>query len=768
MKILKPLAITVAVFIILFIIAALIAPPIAKHYIIKHSKEMTGRQINMHGLYANIFTGYTRITGFEVLEQNQSDRFVSFDTLIVKTSLFRLLFNELRINRIRLVNPRIEVWQKGNHFNFSDLLTNPVDTLTSATDTLTQPQQAQDSLNEETPMAIAINNIAIIRGQLSYQDLLIGSEWNINDLELLIPGVYFSGENTDIGLHLNFSKGGNLQTRMQYNLAAGNYNLHLLLNNFAIDNTLPYLQQSMNVSQVNGVLSADLNLEGNTSHAMDITIKGSAELQNFRLADTENKDIVSAGRLFIDMEAINPEKQLFRFHTVQLQNINSYFDLYPQSNTFSQLLKAETQQDSIESPSGASPDTAVNAAELPDFTIGQLSIDHSSFTFNDHTLHKPFRFVLDHIQLSSSNFSLTGKNQVRIKSSLPNGGSILFDWTGKLTDLTDQDINLNIKNMDLKAFTPYSLTYFGYPLTEGVLAFSSINDIRNNNLDGRNSLNIYRCEVDKKRKDLKPEYNIPLRTALYILKDVNNNIKLDLPVKGDISSPAFSYKKIVIKTLTNLLIKVAVSPFSFLANSLGLVSPDLQNIPFDIHRSDFTPEQFSKINQLSAILKAKPEMILELQQSYDPYEGERMLSLFQAQKAYYLHSHPEVSDSTLQAIDYARITEINTKDPLFLDYITSMVPEEMKNAGLQQKIASLSSPEKLQQQLSLLSALRNQKLNNYLLHQGIPEKSIRISTLSADSLKLYKGKNCYTFRLTLEGEEPLTENDTPEGYTVTE
>lgn len=192
MKILKPLAITVAVFIILFIIAALIAPPIAKHYIIKHSKEMTGRQINMNGLYANIFTGYTRITGFEVLEQNQSDRFVSFDTLIVKTSLFRLLFNELRINRIRLVNPRIEVWQKGNHFNFSDLLISPVDTLTSATDTLTQPQQAQDSLNEETPLAIAINNIAIIRGQLSYQDLLIGSEWNINDLELLIPGVYFS------------------------------------------------------------------------------------------------------------------------------------------------------------------------------------------------------------------------------------------------------------------------------------------------------------------------------------------------------------------------------------------------------------------------------------------------------------------------------------------------------------------------------------------------------------------------------------------------
>lgn len=762
MKILKPIAITVAAIVTLFIIAALIAPPIAKHYIVKHSKEMVGRQINMKGLYANIFTGYTRITDFELLEQNGQDRFVTFDTLIVKTNLFRLLFHEIKINRIRLVNPHIQMWQKGNDFNFSDLLAHSSDTTTPD---LPLPQS--DSLAKETPMTININNIAIVSGHFIYQDLLIGSEWKTNNVELYIPGIYFSGENTDIGLNLNFSEGGSLQTNMQYNLEAGNYTLHLLLNNFAIDNTLPYLQQSLNVSQVKGALSADLKLEGNTSHVLDITVKGTTELRTFCLSDVNKKDIVSAEKLWVDIAAINPGKQQFRLHSIDLQNFNFCFDLYPRSNTFSQLLKTTNQDTSASSSEEINTNTA-DTIILPDFAIGELSVDGSSLTFNDHTLHEPFSFSLNNIQINSSSLSLTGKNRISIKGSMGNGGSIRADWAGHLNDPTNQDINLNIKNMDLKVFTPYSLEYFGYPLTDGVLAFSSINAIRDNYLDGRNSLNIYRCEVDKKRKNPKPQFNIPLRTALYIIKDVNDKIKLDLPVKGNTGSPSFSYKKIVIKTLTNLLVKVAVSPFSFLANSLGLTSHDLKNIPFDIHRADFTPEQFSRINQLATVMKAKPEMTLKLQQQYDPIRGEQTLALFQARKDYYLHIHPELSDTALQAIDYVHITEISTEDPLFQDYIATLVPEELKTVNFNQKIASLYSSDTLRNQLNLLSRLRNQKLNDYLQYQGLPEKNIRISTLSTDSLNLYKGQNCYTFRLTLEGDDPLSEIESSERDTVTE
>ena len=55
MKILKISTITVAVLVAVFIIIACIFPPIAKNYINKHSKELIGRQINIKGLYINIY-----------------------------------------------------------------------------------------------------------------------------------------------------------------------------------------------------------------------------------------------------------------------------------------------------------------------------------------------------------------------------------------------------------------------------------------------------------------------------------------------------------------------------------------------------------------------------------------------------------------------------------------------------------------------------------------------------------------------------------------
>ena len=122
MKILKISTITVAVLVAVFIIIACIFSPIAKNYINKHSKELIGRQINIKGLYINIFTGYARITDFQLLEANDLDTFVSFDTLSVDMSLHRLLANEVRINHISLTNP---FWPSGQRIRYPPIVLLP-------------------------------------------------------------------------------------------------------------------------------------------------------------------------------------------------------------------------------------------------------------------------------------------------------------------------------------------------------------------------------------------------------------------------------------------------------------------------------------------------------------------------------------------------------------------------------------------------------------------------------------------------------------------
>ena len=95
----------------------------------------------------------------------------------------------------------------------------------------------------------------------------------------------------------------------------------------------------------------------------------------------------------------------------------------------------------------------------------------------------------------------------------------------------------------MKPFTSYFDPIFAYRITGGNLSLVSQNVITNNNLKGANLLNIYDCEVEKDKTVQKPEYKVPLKMALYIVKDKDDKISIDLPVSGNVNSPEFSYKR---------------------------------------------------------------------------------------------------------------------------------------------------------------------------------------------------------------------------------
>ncbi len=776
MKILKPLTTTLSAILVLLIILTFVTPPIAKNYIVKHSKEFIGRQIQIQGLYLNIFTGYARITGFEIWEKDEQGTFVSFDTLSVDMSIHRLLANEIRINRIHLVNPRLKIWQQGSVFNFDDLMALGTDnSMSQPTDSLLSPEASTNTTGPTAPvegiiidttssvssaegMTIALYDISIQEGQIQYQDLIRNSIWGMDNFSLQIPGVYFNGKNTDVGIGLNFNDGGHLQTQIQYNLEANTYLLDIDLSNFSIAPVKPYLTDFLKINDINGLLTTHLNIEGNTRHVTDLNIRGSVNLRQLSLTDLSNKPVLATDSLSIEMTSINPEKAVFHFNRIAIDGLRSSFEMRPEGNTITDLLNTETTDSSYCEEQNIPQTASSETTKQPHFKIDTFRINRSLFVFEDKTLHSPFTFNLENINLKADGFSLDQQNKVKITSSLKNGGKISFVYEGKTDDISNTNLVLNIKNLDLKTFTPYSLQYFGYPLKKGILSFNSVNAIQNNILDGRNNLNIAKCEVDNKQKKPEPEYNIPLKTALYLIKDKDEQIKINLPVKGNINSPEFSYKKIIFKTLTNLLVKVAVSPIQFLAGSLGLSSDKLENLPFEATQNDFTPEQLTKINLLAEMLKAKPEMTLVMEQYVNLRQSKATLSQFYVKRNFYLRQHPEKTKETLQPIDYTKIFEMDTKDLSFLTYVREQVNEELKNASLEDQILSLTDAEQLEQLTGLLSQKRNQTLTEYLLRQGISDQNFRITTAPKEKLTQYTGKNLYTLKLIFEGDEPATDS----------
>ena len=146
---------------------------------------------------------------------------------------------------------------------------------------------------------------------------------------------------------------------------------------------------------------------------------------------------------------------------------------------------------------------------------------------------------------------------------MQNSGKLKIKWIGSIDDISNQNITVTVNNLDLQSFSPYSVAMFGNPITHGKVSLQSQNIIINNNLRGTNKLNLFKPEIGDKDKSVSAEYKtVPLKMGIYVLTDKNGKADLDIPVSGNIDSPNFSYGKLIIKTLGNLLVKVAASPFN--------------------------------------------------------------------------------------------------------------------------------------------------------------------------------------------------------------
>jgi hypothetical protein len=157
--------------------------------------------------------------------------------------------------------------------------------------------------------------------------------------------------------------------------------------------------------------------------------------------------------------------------------------------------------------------------------------------------------------------------------------------------------------------------YFtGQPIEDGIFSLVSKNTINNSVINGKNKIDIYKARVGSRRKDVEPQQKLPLKTALYILKDKNEKILFDIPIKGNIDSPEFNYMKIVWKTLGNLLVKVTTSPIRALGNVFGFGNDNLEFIEIEADQRGLTSEQYHILGDLATIAKSDSLVFFTLEQ----------------------------------------------------------------------------------------------------------------------------------------------------------
>ncbi|NML44791.1 DUF748 domain-containing protein [Ramlibacter sp. G-1-2-2] len=282
---------------------------------------------------------------------------------------------------------------------------------------------------------------------------------------------------------------------------------------------------------------------------------------------------------------------------------------------------------------GAAPAAAAAAAASdasgPGFpvTVDRLRIIDGSGEFADLSLTPQFGTKMHELDgvVAGLTTDPSATAQVELDGKVDDYGSVRVRGSVQPFHATDAtDIALAFRNLEMARLTPYSGKFAGRRIESGKLSVDLEYKIQHRQLAGANKFVVNRLKLGE-RVDSPDAMKLPLDLAIALLQDSDGVIDVDLPVRGSLDDPQFSYGAVVWKAIVNVLTKIVTAPFRALGSLLGADSEKFEKVGFDPGSSALAPPEQEKLKLLAQALQKRPALTVSIQPGYDPAADRRAL-----------------------------------------------------------------------------------------------------------------------------------------------
>lgn len=701
----------IGVFILIIFALLFFLSTITKNYVVKNSEKLIGRKIEIGELHFNYAKVSVQVKDFKLYEDDKTTPFVSFAELYVDFNPWYLISGEYNFSEIRLVQPKVEVIQNGDKFNFDSLMPKADST-----------QKKDTAENKE--LKFTIRNIRLVDGKLNYSDLQKNNKVEMDNLNLDLPLIAWNNKKSNMGLDFQMGEKGHVTVQAEADNSTKKYQINIATQNVDINPVTNYLTDYLDLKSLNGLLTSNLKINGDMNDLLNISLAGDGTVNNFSVTDGQSEKILSSPKIDISIKDINLKTFHFGFGKIALDQPNLLFVRGKREMNIMRFFGPYFRNDSIATSSKATLETGTPVT----YKIDTIQVTNGIVAISDKTLNRPFDYELNDLNLTMANLSESAeKIPVEFSTKLNNKGELSGKTVWSMTDSMNIDVTAKIKRMDLMSFAPYTEYYIASPVTQGWLNYDLILKMTRKSLDNQNSVKIDELEFGKRTKDT-TAMKVPVRLALYLMKDANDQIKFDLPVSGNPSEPKFKLGKIIWKTFANLMIKTAASPFNALAGLAGADPNSISKLPFTFGQDSLDQAQRAELTKLATILKKKPALILTFMQSTDPVKEKNELAV-QLTKADYLKTIPADSIKSKQTL-----ANLKNDDPGLLNYLRHNVPN-VDSIGVQQACNKLVAPDRINTLFQEILAKRNQLVSDYMTKdEGLPAASVFVETADLKNL----------------------------------
>ena len=533
-----------------------------------------------------------------------------------------------------------------------------------------------------------------------------------------------------------------------------------------------YLHDTIRLNLTQGHVDADLQFDYQTHNNPSISLRGDIDirqLDTFDLADQE--EWLNWQNLAI--KALDLQLEPASLNIASIELIKPYFDaiVFENSETrFYRMLVPAVK------PTPASIETTTdNKKEESSFpiTIASFKLIDGTMDYKDFNL--PLNFATHihslHSQAKDISTSSSQPTELTLNGKIDQYGKAKITATSQLSDpQAFSEIQLDLSNVDITSASSYSGKFAGYAIDAGTLGLNLDYRIEQGQMRGDNHLLLEHLTLGD-AVDSPDAVSLPLKLAVALMKDIDGNIDIDLPVEGDLNNPEVHIGGIVLKAFGNLLVKVAASPFTLLG---GLFEngdgSGLDSVAFSPGASLLTNNEQQSLDQLAQALQQKPALGLGISACYQAASDGQALQTIQFNQAYQTLSGDDAPTGT--AINYqsavlakmyasafsdAKLAQLKAdSEPPLAQNDTARPDHEAPSIQAKPTIDSLmlqaliSKQALTPKQLEVLAQQRAERIYSYLLHQeaGLALQPERMQ-ISAKPLVLSPDVAAVTCPLTL-------------------
>jgi hypothetical protein len=252
----------------------------------------------------------------------------------------------------------------------------------------------------------------------------------------------------------------------------------------------------------------------------------------------------------------------------------------------------------------------------------------SGMVFEDHSVQPPFR-IRQYISRAVLSDVDTARPEQRSRLLLRSsfGRHSRFDVDGTIQPFKAPpavDLQVALEGVALTPLSPYTVSTLGYSLKSGQLDADSTLRIDAGRLYGDNKLTIRALEVEAadnaSQEELEAQLAVPLDTALGMLRDDNDTIRLDLPISGDFDNPDFDISGVINTAVGKALkqgsltyLTLALQPYGALISVARIAGEAasrvrLQPVGFEPGGMDATSGVGDYLEKVAGIMRDRPDI----------------------------------------------------------------------------------------------------------------------------------------------------------------